>query len=138
MIRLNKSVSFFLGIVCFIALIASMYVTITKRAIASLVERVQYAVCINATTSCTNHVPRDVAMHLAGEIRDKSSMRVIYQIKSVGFGSIYLLDSDMKPLVRIGVFRYPIFEFNKKQFELHYDLVGALGFSVLDYEIKRN
>ncbi len=136
MIKPNKTKLCFLGIICFIVMLVPMYVTIKKRAIASLVEQAQYAVYINATTSCTNHVPRDVALSLADEIRDNSSMRVIYQIKSVGFGSIYLLDCDMKPLVRIGVFRYPIFEFNKKQFELQYDLVEALGFSILGYEIK--
>ena len=112
-----------------------MYVTIKKRTIASLVERAQYAVYVNATTSCTNHVPRDIALNLADKIRETSSMRLIYHIKSVGFGSIYLIDGDMKPLVRIGVFRYPIFEFNRKQFDLQYDLVGALGFSIPDYKI---
>ena len=106
MIKPNKTKLCFLGIICFIVMLVPMYVTIKKRAIASLVEQAQYAVYINATTSCTNHVPRDVALSLADEIRDNSSMRVIYQIKSVGFGSIYLLDCDMKPLVRIGVFRY--------------------------------
>ena len=135
MIRLNKPVLCFLGIACFIVTIVSMYVTIKKRTIASLVERAQYAVYVNATTSCTNHVPRDVALNLADKIRETSSMRLIYHIKSVGFGSIYLIDGDMKPLVRIGVFRYPIFEFNRKQFDLQYDLVGALGFSIPDYKI---
>jgi len=67
---------------------------------------------------------------------------LIVEKKSVCFGDISLLDGNMKPLAKVVVLKHPLFQFQSSrdgygdQFELRYDLVGALGFNVHGYDCK--
>ncbi|MBR4654767.1 MAG: hypothetical protein IKO72_15535 [Kiritimatiellae bacterium] len=102
-------------------------------------ERARYAV----VNSRTNQVPRSVALELAEKVRKGSSIR-ISQKKSVSYGSIFLLDSNMKPIARVGVLKYPLFQVNdiqsehRIQFELQFDLVKAYGFSMRGYNALKH
>ena len=58
-------------------------------------------------------------------------------MKSVSFGKLLLFDKEGKLVARIGILEYPLFTFNRTQLELHYDLVGAYGFSLQGYEVSK-
>lgn len=110
MTRRQKAILYVVGIPCLFAAMVSAYSTIKTRAVASLVARARYAVnIISATESQTNQIPESVAQDLADIIRRQSNLRVFYQTKCVWFGSISLLDADMKPIVLIDVLDFPLF-----------------------------
>ncbi len=139
MTRFSKTTLCFTVAICLLVAMISLYTATKKRTVASLMERARYAV----VNSRTNQVPRSVALELAEKVRKCSSIR-ISQKKSVSYGSISLLDSNMKPIVRVGVLKYPLFQVNdiqsehRIQFELQFDLVSAYGFSMRGYNALKH
>lgn len=101
--------------------------------------RARYAVnIINGTASQTNQIPQSLTLELANKIEEGSSI-MVFEEKSVGFGIIHLLDSNMETIAHIWVLEYPLFQFIgvepkfRAQLKLQHDLAGALGFTLQGY-----
>ena len=142
MTKFYKSALLIASMACLFVAVISLYTTRTKRSIASLVEQTRYAVSEgNDKTSLTNSITPDAARGLAEIFMHDSSMLIMGK-KSVCFGDISLRDGDMKPLAKVWVLKYPLFQFQSYrngygvQLELRYDLVGALGFNIRGYDCK--
>lgn len=139
MTRFCKLSLYVVGITCLLVVIVTIRTTTQKRIVSALVAQARYAVKrISDTKFQTNQIPPSVAIELSDIIRKSSSSKIMGK-KSVCFGIINLLDSDMKPIVYLGVLEFPLFQFDgieinfQSQLELQYDLAGALGFKLHGY-----
>lgn len=139
MTKRNKSLFCVAGIVCLLTAIIFTNTTMKKQSIISSVARARYAVnIINETTSQTNQIPQSLALELADKIEEDSSV-MVFEEKSVDFGTIILLDSNMEPIAHVWVLKYPLFQFIgvepkfRAQLKLQHDLAGALGFTLQGY-----
>lgn len=139
MTKRNKSLFCVAGIACLLTAIIFTNTTMKKQSIISSVARARYAVnIINETTSHTNQFPQSLALELADKIEDDSSV-MVFEEKSVDFGTIILLDSNMEPIAHVWVLKYPLFQFIgvepkfRAQLKLQHDLAGALGFTLQGY-----
>ena len=140
MTKRNKSLFCVAGIVCLLTAIIFTNTTMKKQSIISSVARARYAVnIINETTSQTNQIPQSLALELADKIEEDSSV-MVFEEKSVDFGTIILLDSNMEPIAHVWVLKYPLFQFIgvepkfRAQLKLQHDLAGALGFTLQGYD----
>jgi len=136
MTRHKSAVLIIVGIVSFLVVTITIYVTSKKRYIASLIAQTRYAIFFDDTMACTNHIPQNVALEFADKVLKHSSVKILGR-KSIDYGGVYLLDGCMNPILCIDVLEYPLFEFDGKQFELQYDLVGALGFDIREYKPEK-
>ena len=145
MTKRNKSIFCVVGIACLLAAIIftniAMKIAMKKQSVISSMARARYAVninIINGTASQTNQIPQSLALELANKIEEGSSI-MVFEEKSVGFGTILLLDSNMETIADIWVLKYPLFQFIgvkqkfRAQLKLQHDLAGALGFTLQDY-----
>ncbi len=139
MTKRNKSLFCVAGIACLLTAIIFTNTTMKKQSIISSVARARYAVnIINETTSQTNQIPQSLALELADKIEEDSSV-MVFEEKSVDFGTIILLDSNMEPIAHVWVLKYPLFQFIgvepkfRAQLKIQHDLAGALGFTLQGY-----
>ena len=142
MTRRSKVSLYIINTVVLLVAIISINLVVKKHRVASMVERARYAVKSTGDLIVqTNRISRSVSLALADRVRNDSAIKAIGK-KSVCFGGISLLDEDMQPIVRLSILRYPLFQFNgvqhdfQVQIELEYDLVGAYGFKMPDYECR--
>lgn len=134
MTRHKSALLIIVGIVSLLAATISIYVTSKRRSVASLIARTRYAIFFDGAMACTNPIPQNIALELANKVLEHSSVKILGK-KSIDYGGVYLLDGYKKPILNIDILEYPLFEMDGKQIELHYDLVGACGFSIPEYEI---
>ncbi len=139
MTKRNKSLFCVVGIACLLTAIIFTYTAMKKQSVISSMARARYAVnIINETTSQTNQIPQSLALELADKIEEDSSV-MVFEEKSVDFGTIILLDSNMEPIAHVWVLKYPLFQFIgvepkfRAQLKLQHDLAGALGFTLQGY-----
>ena len=139
MTKRNKSIFCVAGIVCLLTAIIFTTIAMKKRSVISSMAQTRYAVnIINGTASQTNQIPQNLAIELADKI-EKGSSIIIFEEKSVCFGTILLLDSNMETIANLWVLKYPLFQFIgvrrnfRTQIKLQEDLVGALGFILQGY-----
>lgn len=142
MTRCSKVLLYIINTVVLLVAIISINLVVKKSRVASMVERARYAVKSTGDLVVqTNRISRSVSLALADRVRNDSAIKAIGK-KSVCFGGISLLDEDMQPIVRLSILRYPLFQFDgvqhdfQVQIELEYDLVGAYGFTMPDYESR--
>ena len=139
MTKSNKSIFCVTGIVCLLTVIIVANIAMKKRSVISSIAQTRYAVnIINGTASQTNQIPQNLAIELANKI-EKGSSIIIFEEKSVCFGTILLLDSNMETIANLWVLKYPLFQFIgvrrnfRTQIKLQEDLAGALGFILHEY-----
>ena len=139
MTKRNKSLFCVAGIACLLTAIIFTNTAMKKQSVISSMARARYAVnIINGTASQTNQIPQNLAIELANKI-EKGSSIIIFEEKSVGFGTILLLDSNMETIANLWVLKYPLFQFIgvrrnfRTQIKLQEDLAGALGFILQGY-----
>ena len=139
MTKRNKSVFCVAGIACLLTAIIFTNIAMKKQSVISSMAQARFAVnIINGTASQTNHIPQSLALELANKIEEGSSI-MVFEEKSVGFGTIHLLDSNMETIAHLWVLEYPLFQFIgvkqkfRAQLKLQHDLVGALGFTLQGY-----
>lgn len=139
MTKRNKSIFCVVGIACLLTAIIFTNIAMKKRSVILSLARARYAVnIVNGTESQTNQIPQILALELANKIEEGSSI-MVFEEKSVGFGTILLLDSNMETIAHLWVLKFPLFQFigEKRKFrtqlKLQYDLVGVLGFTLQDY-----
>ena len=139
MTRRNKSVFCVVGITCLLLAIIFTNTEMKRQYVISSMARTRYAVdIINETTSQTNQIPQSLALELANMIEEGSSI-MVFEEKSVGFGLILLLDSNMETIAHLWVLKYPLFQFIgvkrkfRAQFKLQHDIAGTLGFTLQGY-----
>ena len=139
MTKRNKSIFCVVGIACLLTAIIFTNIAMKKRSVILSLARTRYAVnIVNGMESQTNQIPQILALELANKIEEGSSI-MVFEEKSVGFGTILLLDSSMETIAHLWVLKFPLFQFigEKRKFrtqlKLQYDLVGVLGFTLQDY-----
>ena len=139
MTKRNKSLFCVAGIACLLTAIILTNIAMKKQSVISAMARARYAVnIVNGTASQTNQIPQSLALELANKIEEGSSI-MVFEEKSVGVGTIHLLDSNKETIAHIWVLKYPLFQFIgvkqkfRAQLKLQHDLAGALGFTLQDY-----
>ena len=139
MTKRNKSIFCVVGIACLLTAIIFTNIAMKKRSVILSLARARYAVnIVNGTESQTNQIPQILALELANKIEEGSSI-MVFDEKSVDFGTIHLLDSNMETIAHIWVLKYPLFQFIgvkqkfRAQLKLKHDLAGALGFTLQGY-----
>jgi len=139
MTKRNKSIFCVVGITCLLTAIIFINTAMKKQSVSSSMARARYAVnIINGTASQTNQIPQSLALELANKIEEDSSI-MVFEEKSVGFGTILLLDNNMETITHVWVLKYPLFQFIgvkqkfRTQLKLQHDLAGALGFTLQGY-----
>ena len=139
MTKRNKSLFCVAGVACLLTAIIFTNTAMKKQSVISSMARARYAVnIINGTASQTNQIPQSLTLELANKIEEGSSI-MVFEEKSVGFGIIHLLDSNMETIAHIWVLEYPLFQFIgvepkfRAQLKLQHDLAGALGFTLQGY-----
>ena len=113
-----------------------IYQTIMKDTIAKSFSHVQYAALENEDSLEKKEISASVNKEISEKIKELAVIKVFGR-KSVSFGKLLLFDKEGKLVARIGILEYPLFTFNGTQLELHYDLVGAYGFSLQGYEVSK-
>ena len=139
MTKRNKSLFCVAGIACLLTAIIFTNTAMKKQSVISSMARARYAVnIIHGTASQTNQIPQSLALELANKIEEGSSI-MVFEEKSVGVGTIHLLDSNKETIAHIWVLKYPLFQFIgvrrnfRTQIKLQEDLAGALGFILQGY-----
>jgi len=121
------------GIVVLLIAARVFYGCIVKNKFVSAIERSQYVVLRSSNSEWRTNVTESVRRKICDAVDDSMAIKILDK-KSVGYGAMFLLDGDMSPVARIGVLRYPLFTFDRTQIELHFDIVGAFGFSIKGYQ----
>lgn len=139
MTKRNKSIFCFASMACLLTVIIFTNIETKKQSVISSLAKARYAVnIVNGTAAQTNQIPQTLALELANKIEECSSI-MVFEEKSVGFGTILLLDSNMETIAHLWVLKFPLFQFigEKRKFrtqlKLQYDLAGVLGFTLQDY-----
>ncbi len=139
MTKRNKSIFCVAGIACLLTAIIFTNIAMKKQSVISSMSQTRYVInIIHGTASQTNQIPQSLALGLANMIEEGSSI-MVFDEKSVDFGTIHLLDSNMETIAHIWVLKYPLFQFIgvkqkfRAQLKLKHDLAGALGFTLQGY-----
>ena len=111
-------------------------IIVTGIIVLLIAARVFYGCIVKNRSSNSEwrtNVTESVRRKICDAVDDSMAIKILDK-KSVGYGAMFLLDGDMSPVARIGVLRYPLLTFDRTQIELHFDIVGAFGFSIKGYQ----